>query len=1036
MHMEKISSQEPLSRILRVMFISAGLLLGSENISAYSDSSNDAHLSSFKVNVLKLNANNHSDHRWQKSLSGTVRSTDGGPIQGVSVKIKGSNTGTSTNELGQYQLESTGNSNTLVFSAVGYLSQEITISSSGVTDAVLESDVTSIGDVVVIGYGTQKKRNVTSSISTVSAKTIKDYPVLQAGQAIQGKVPGAQIIQNSGSPGASLMVRIRGAGTVNNASPLYVVDGNIGVDPRDLDPNHIESIEVLKSASAAAIYGAQGANGVILITTKSGKEGVNASVSYYSGIQSIHNKLDVANGQEYATLYNEALVNGGKSPIFSDVQSLGVGTDWQDAIFRTAKINSGELSLSGGNSNGKFYLSGSYFNQEGIVMKSDYERITFRINSEYNLSPAVKIGENISLSRGKSNVIPEFGDRNPIPNAWAMDPNTPVKNPNGSWGFPQFSDTKNPVAELELYNNTIKRPVLNGSAFIDVKLLPSLVFRSQYNLNFGISNGYVFVPTYDIFPLQRNLVSSISRTNTQFTNWDWQNTLTYNTNFADHHFDALAGFTVLRNQEENITARGEGLPENANFDENLRYLDLARSGNLATGGAGDYSMVSFLGRVNYDYKGTYLFTGNMRVDGSSRFGKNNRYGIFPSFSVGWRLSDEEFLKDVGFINDLKLRAGWGMLGNQNSLPNYAFANSVAQNIVYPMGDRVTQGHAPTSLGNENLKWESTKETEVGIDFTGFNNRINIAAGYYDKRTMDMLLRVPVADYLGIQTAPFVNGGDVRNHGFEFMIGYNNGNSEGIRYEVSFNLARNINEVTKLSNQQAALFSGSYSRTAVGEPIASFYGYVMDGIFQTIDEVKAHATQAPSTAPGDIRYKDLNNDGIINQSDRTTIGNPWPDFNYGINGRVSWNNFDMSLAFNGVWGNELIAHWKYFTHGSNFYNYDTEMFNAWKGAGTTNEYPRLNVNDPNNNMRPSSYYVEDGSYLRLQNAQLGYTFPTAFSGHVKNLRVYASGQNLLTFTKYRGYDPEIGAPSTPLSLGVDNGFYPQPRIVTLGLGFGF
>lgn len=972
----------------------------------------------------------------QTEVQGRVTNKDGEPLEGVSVKIKDSNIGTSTDSQGRYSLKVSSTSHKLLFTFIGYISKEVEISKTLINDVILEPDVNQIADIIVVGYGTQQKKNVTSSISTVSSAQIKNYPVLQAGQAIQGKVAGAQIIQNSGSPGSSVMVRIRGAGTVNNSSPLYVVDGNIGVDPRDLDPNHIESIEILKSASAAAIYGAQGANGVILITTKKGKNGINSSLNYYTGIQSIHNKLDIADATQYATLYNTALTNAGRNPVFENVENLGKGTDWQDAIFRTAKMNSGEISFSGGNDIGKFYISGSYFNQEGIVLKSDYERISFRVNSEYNLSSKIKIGENISLSNGISNVIPEFGDRNPVPNAWHMDPTTPVFNQDGSWGFPKFSDTKNPVAELELYNNTVKRPVLNGSFYTDIKLLESLDFRSQFNLNYGISNTYSFIPTFDVFHLQRNLVSSISRVNSQFSNWDWQNTLTFDKNFGSHNLEALAGFTLLRNQEERITARGEGLPENANFDTNLRYLDLARSGNLSTGGAGDYSMASFLGRINYNYKGTYLFTGNMRIDGSSRFGKNNRYGMFPSFSVGWRLSDEGFLQDVKFINDLKLRAGWGMLGNQNSLPNYAFANTVVQNLVYPFGNVISQGQAATSLGNENLKWESTKETEVGLDFTGFNNQINISASYYHKRTNDMLLRVPVAAYLGIQTPPFVNGGSVSNKGFEFLLGYNKTVNDNLKFDISFNLSKNINEVIKLSNQQAALFSGNYSRTTVGQPIASFYGYVTDGIFQTEEEVKSHAFQSPSTAPGDFRYKDLNNDGVINQSDRETIGSPWPDFLYGVNGRLNWKKIDFNFAIHGVSGNEIASHWKYFTHGSNFYNYDIELLNSWKGAGTSNEIPRLNANDPNNNLRPSTYFITNGSYLRLQNIQIGYSLPNLIMGYLKNPRIYASAQNVLTITQYKGYDPEIGAPSTPLSLGVDNGFYPQPRIFTFGIGFGF
>lgn len=987
--------------------------------------------------VVKERSLLHKREVRQRQIGGRITDAEGQPLPGVSVKVKGTTVGTVSDDEGRYALSVSDNGGVLVFSYIGFTAQEIPIGGNATINVSLSAEASSLNEVVVVGYGTQSKRNLTSSISSVSAEQIDNYPVSQIGQALQGKVAGAQIIQNSGSPGSSLMIRIRGAGTVNNSEPLYVVDGNLGVDPRDIDPNHIQSIEVLKSASAAAIYGAQGANGVIMITTKNGTPGTpSLQVNYYTGVQEVHNTLALANGREYAMLYNQALTNADRDPLFKDVEGLGKGTDWQDAIFRTAPIHSAELSVGGGSDQGTYYFSGSFFDQKGTVINSDYNRFTFRVNSEYKITPYISVGENLSASYGVRNAIPEFGSRNPVPNAWHMDPTTPVKNPDGTWGYPKFSDTKNPVAEIMLYNNTTKRPVLNGSTYLNINFLENLVFRSQFNLNMGLSSIHEFTPTYDIFPLQRNLVSSLNRVDQQWMNWDWQNTVTFNKTQGGHDIELLGGVTVLTNREENMSAYGQGLPENANIDPSLRYLNLAKDGNLVGGGAGDYGMLSFLGRINYNYKGTYLFTGNFRVDGSSRFGSNNRFGAFPSFSVGWRISDESFMADIDFIDDLKIRGGWGMLGNQNSLPNYAFANTVTSNLVYVFGGSVQQGQAPTSLGNTDLKWETTKETEVGLDFVGFNNKISVSAGYYDKKTQDMLLRIPLPAYTGIQQAPFVNGGDVRNKGFELMVGYHKPKTNDIAYDLSFNLSRNVNEVTKLSNSQAELFSGSYSRTTVGAPIGEFYGYEMEGIFQTIAEVEEHAFQTPGTSPGDIRYRDVNGDKVIDQDDRTGIGSPWPQFVYGLGGNLQWKQFDVSIALQGVQGNDIIADWKYFTQGSNFYNFDAEMLNAWNGAGSSNTIPRLNVNDPNNNMRASSYFLEDGSYLRLKNVQVGYTFPQLISGHIKKLRVYLSGQNLLTLTKYQGYDPEIGVPSaTSLSLGIDNGYYPQPRVIMAGLSFG-
>jgi TonB-linked SusC/RagA family outer membrane protein len=986
--------------------------------------------------VLKILWRIPSSSVFDAVVSGRVTDQKGQPIPGVTVSSEGGIIGTVTDLDGMFSLEVSEQA-VLVFSFIGYQTQRISVEDQSIINITLIEDVSSMDEFVVVGYGTQSKRNVTSSIGSVTSEDIGSYPVQQVGQALQGKVPGLHIVQNSGSPGSSLTMRIRGTGTVNNSDPLYVIDGNLGADPSDLDPSHIETIEVLKSASAAAIYGAQGANGVVLITTKGGSRGAaNLQVDYYRGFQEVHRTMPMMNGRQFADTYNQALINAGRQPLFSDVEAIGTGTDWQNAIFRTAAIQNIGFSVNGGSDQGTYFISGGYFQQQGIVLNTDYSRISFRINSEYKVNPVISFGENLSLSYGLRNIIPEFGSRNPVPNAWNMDPTTPVKNVDGSWGFPKFSDTKNPVAEATLNYNTTKRPSLNGSAYVVVTPHDNFVFRSQINLNFGFSNGYLFNPTYDIFPLQRNLVANVTRTEYQWSNWDWQNTVTYNASWREHDIEVLGGVTALSHRAEAISASGQGVPENANTDPGLRYLDLANIGQQVTGNAGEYGMFSILGRINYSYRGTYLLTANFRSDGSSKFGSNNRYGAFPSFSAGWRISDETFLKDVGFVNDLKIRGGWGMLGNQNSLPNYAFANSLTSNLIYVFGQDISQGQALTSEGNPDLKWETTRETDLGVDFLGFGSQVSFSANYYYKKTTDMLLRIPVAAYTGVQQAPFVNGGDVLNKGVELMLGYQKTPSDHLNYDISVNFAHNINEVTQLNNNQAAIFSaGNYSRTVVGQPIATFYGYVMDGIFQTEEEVAYHAFQSPGTSAGDIRFKDLNNDGVINQDDRANIGNPWPDFTYGINGNFRYGQFDLSLAFQGVYGNDIVGAWKYFTQGSNFYNYDLEMLNSWNGEGSSNTIPRLNVNDPNDNLRISSYYIEDGSYLRLKHLQFGYTLPNGTIKHIKKLRLYVTGQNLLTLTSYPGFDPEIGSPGSSLDIGVDRGYYPQPRTITVGLNIG-
>ena len=963
-------------------------------------------------------------------IHGRVINQEGNPLQGVSVLIAGTQNGTTTNSDGRFTLNIPDANTVLEISSVGFQPKKVNVGNEVEITIILEKDVAGLSNVVVVGYGTQSKRNITSSITSVSSKDISNYPVQQVGQALQGKVAGLQIVQNSGSPGSALTVRIRGIGTVNNSDPLYVVDGNLGVSPSNIDPNNIETIEVLKSASAAAIYGAQGANGVILITTKTGVKGpAQINANFYSGTQQAHRFMPMMNGKQYATIYNEALVNGGRAPLFTDVESLGVGTDWQDAIYRVAPVNNVELSASGGTEQGKYYISAGYFDQKGIVLSTDYKRINFRINSEYKLRPAVTLGENLSLSYAVQNTIFARGI-NPVANSWRMDPTAPIKNPDGTWGYPKFADTKNPVAELYFNNNTDKIPVLNGSVYLDIKPFKNLVYRSQVNVNLGFTNNYNFLPTYDVFPLMRNLTTQLSRSDSRSVNYDWQNTLTFKKTQGSHDISILGGVTVQSSQSEDIFASGQGVPVNANTDPNLRYLDLAKIGQTVSGGGGDFSMLSFLGRVNYSYKGTYLFTGNFRADGSSRFGRNNRFGYFPSLSVGWRISDESFMENISFINDLKIRAGWGMLGNQNSLSNYSFANSLTSNLNYVFGPNVVQGQALTSQGNPDLKWEATTETEIGFDFTGFEHRVTLSMGYYNRKTTDMLLRVPIPAFTGVQTPGFTNGGDVLNKGIEVSLGYRKITPGAFFYDVSVNLSHNTNQVTRLSNSLAFITSGN-ARTTVGSSIGEFYGYVMDGLFQTDADVQKHAFQTNGTAPGDIRFKDLNDDGVIDQNDRTTIGNPWPELMYGVTANFGWKKLDLSLALQGVYGNDIYANWKSGTEGSNFFNYDLRMLDAWKGEGSSNSIPKVNVNNPNNNLRESTYFVENGSYLRLKHIQIGYTLPLKEKNIFKKIRIYIASENLLTFTKYPGFDPEISNGSS-LSIGQDSGLYPQPQTITAGV----
>ncbi len=934
----------------------------------------------------------------------------------------------------------------MVFSSIGFLSQEIAIEGRNTINVGLTPDIKSLEEIVVVGYGTQKRSDVTGAIGSVSAKEIEDEPIIQVGQALQGKVAGLQVPQNSGAPGSGLLIRVRGTGTVNNAEPLYVVDGNPNANPLDLVPEQIESIQVLKSASAAAIYGAQGANGVILITTKQGKAGASQlDVNFSQGWQQMQRQLPMTNAREYAILYNEGMVNAGQLPIYPNPDALGEGTNWQDEVFRVAPMTDVSVSASGGSESSKFYFSGGYQNQDGIVKGSSFDRVNIRINSSHNITPAIKVGQNLSGSLAKYEQISEFQFGSVLGNTLTANPEVPVKMPDGGWGYsPTSLNSTNPLATIHYTNNDTRRPVINGNVYADITLLKDLVFHSQFNFNLGYSENTIFNPYYIISSRTQNLVANLEERTTRFREYSWANTLTYQKAIGEHNFDLLGGITTQESYMQFISAYAAGLPENATDNPNLRYLDLSTQGNRVEGDAGEWGILSFLGRVNYNYSGKYFTTVNFRADGSSRFGENNKFGYFPSFSLGWKISEEAFLQNVGWLNNLMLRGGWGSLGNQSSLPNYAFANLVTPNINYTFGrpQQVIRGQAPIGVGNPDLKWEATQETNLGFDFMGFEGKVTASFDWYNKKTTDMLLQVPVIQYSGIQESPYVNGGNVVNKGFEVMLGYQNTTANGFNYNISGNFAHNKNEVTQLSNNGSAFFYrasfiGLVNITEVGSPIASFYGWKTDGLFQNQEEIDAHAFQSTGTAPGDIKFKDLNGDNVINADDQTIIGNPWPKFTYGVNSSFSYKGFDLRLQLQGVSGNDIYMAMKFRTEGSNFFNYTKNVWdNRWTGPGTSNDVPRMTTNDPNNNMRSSEYYVENGSYLRVRNIQLGYKIPQSVI-KLRNLKVYASIQNAFTLTKYPGFDPEIGTnrDSNPLYIGIDETNYPVPRIYTLGLTLG-
>ncbi|HAS41090.1 MAG TPA: hypothetical protein DCS93_11455 [Microscillaceae bacterium] len=990
-----------------------------------------------------------------QAISGKVTSPDGEGIPGVSVYVKGNTSiGTVTNASGEFTVEGVPQNSVLVISSIGYIAQEISVGSQTTFSITLKEDSKSLEQVVVVGYGTQKRSEITGSVSTISAKEITNTPVLRVEQALQGRAAGVQIAQNSGSPGSGLNVRIRGIGTVNNSDPLYVVDG-IPVEGMDfLNPSDIETISVLKDAASAAIYGSRAANGVVLITTKKGKNNQKLRLNYemYYGVQSPIRKLDLLNASEYATLSNvmrTAEPTLTPFPEFANPAALGEGTDWQEAIFeRNAPIQNHQVSLTGGTAKSVYSLSGNYFQQDGIIGrdKSRFKRMSFRFNSNHQLNKRVSVGNTLNLIHfDKRNLAENDEFNSPLMRAINMDPVTPVRNANGTFAASPYAQTdiKNPANQIALASDTWVADRLLGSLFGQYEIIDGLKLRVSLGLDATYGTSDKFFPSFDLgLPHERLDVNSVEKTMNLWYNWIVENNLTYNKSFGSHSINLVAGMSAQEFNFKNLGGVRNNLSTN---NPGNAFLNASQDGEnqTATGAASESALFSYYGRINYTFANKYLFSATVRTDGSSRFGPNNRYAVFPSFSLGWVLSEEGFLKSLDFINFLKLRVSWGQNGNQQ-ISNYGFTSAIANGLNYTLGgtEILSNGAAPVVASNPDLKWETSTQTDIGLDMGFMQDRIMFSVDYYQKNTEDMLVVVPIPLHVGAG-APFVNAGSVENKGVELMLEYRKQEGD-FKYNIGFNMAFINNTVTGLGNGNTPISSGEYgtgggliTRTEVGRPIASFYGWVTDGIFQTQSEIDAHAFQNAGTAPGDIRFKDINGDGVINDDDRAFIGNPTPDFTYGITAGASYKNFDFSMFWQGVQGNDVF-------NAVTRYDFSTTnrlatRLGYWNGQGSTNTEPRLTASDPNQNARISDRFVDDGSYLRLKNIQIGYTLPESALKRlrVSKLRVYIAAQNLFTITRYKGLDPEIGVGADGvLDLGIDRGFYPQARMFLTGLSITF
>jgi len=1006
------------------------------------------------------------------TVSGTViDSVTSEPIIGAVIAVKGTTKATTTDIDGKYTIDAPTNG-TLVVSYAGYAEREIAVNNSGSINFTLREDTESLQEIVAIGYGTQERSDVTGSVSTVKTRDLTQVVVTDPTQAIQGRVTGVTVAQNTGAPGSPVSIIVRGAGSVNATGPLYVVNG-IPIDNiAYLNTNDIESIDILKDASTAAVYGSRAANGVVVITTRKGSaRNSNIEFRYLTGLSQPWKERRMLDGKQWATLVNEAYLRD-NGTIRYNPDTIGTGTDWQKEIFRKAKMNSYYLSTGGGSDKYNYYVSSSYLQQQGIVKTSDYSRFNVQMNGDYMLSKKLKAGAFINTGYSNNNKAYEDDPYYAVlPAALKMDPITaPYTGKGGDSAYASGqpntpgvlarTDAPNPLSVLYTRLNNQKTLNLMGSVFAEYEILQGLKFKTQFSGIF--QDQYTSQFNARFYSDQTNQLKSSNVHNTigSTKGMVWENSLAYDRTFAQKHKVGVLLLTGYQtNRYDQFEAAKSGTSSN---DPSQRFLNSATSASSATvaGYATESSLLSYMGRIQYEFNNKYAVTANVRRDGSSRFLGDNRWSSFPSVAAGWKVSNEEFFAPLkGVVSFFKLRGSLGKLGNQN-LPgaDYPYTtliysgnpdnNNTSQE--YVVGGQVVAGASPRGLGNKNVKWETVTMANVGADFGFLNDRILFTVEYFTKKTSDMLIQKSVPLLTGIQVPPYVNYGAMLNKGLELSLELRN-QEHALKYRVAGNFTSINNKVTKMGDP----INDGYFRTLVvnqtveGKSIAQFYGYQVDGIVQTQQEAQELSSAQPNVKPGDFKYKDLNGDGKIDASDRTYLGSPLPKFNYGFSVNLEYKGVDLSIFFQGVQGNKIFNGAKYdIESGLTNSNFTQAMLGRWTGEGSTNSMPRIYTTDANNNKRASSYYIEDGSYLRLKSLQLGYTIPEALGKkfYFQKLRVYVAAQNLLTFTKYTGLDPEIGRNNSgtngrntpsPLDLGIDRGgTYPQARTFQLGVNATF
>jgi len=989
-------------------------------------------------------------------VSGQILDNNGTPLPGANILEKGTSNGTQTDFDGNFTLTTSSGDAILVVSYIGFTSKEVPLNGQTNVTVTIEESAAALDEVVVIGYGTQTREEVTGAMSSVKAEDIVTQGSSTVEKALQGRVPGVQVESSGGNPGSGVRILIRGTGSLGNNNPLYIVDGVQVDNINNLNPTDISSMDILKDASAAAIYGSRAANGVVIITTKTGRSGENViDFSTYYGFQNIINKADVLNASEWANVSNAAHDNAGlaRLDIANNPESLGEGTDWQDEIYRTAPIKNYNLSASGGGENYNYSVSGGYIDQDGIVKNTGYNRYNLRLKSTLTKG-RFKIGESVILSKEYWRRAEGLGGQggNAVGSAPKMIPVFDVYNPDavGGYGgaYGPVVDIANPVAQLNLRvpEDRVKKAIIN--AFAEVDIIEGLKYK--LNLGYTSTEGYNYQYTYpyEVGALFTNLDSDLTETRYENDYVLAENTLNYKREFGKHKIDALVGYTYQDTKYRGLTGSKSGMPPG------VMVLDAGTVNAAAGSNAWENVLVSYLGRLTYSFDERYILTGIIRRDGSSRFGGDNKFGNFPSIAFAWNLSREPFFSKIQeTVNVAKLRMSYGVLGNQE-FDDYRFSPAINLNTNYVAGQNqaLWPGAIQTAFATPDIKWETSKSYNIGTDLSFFNRKLDFIFDYFVKENSDVLLQVPIPLSTGASAnSPYINAGQITNKGFETSLSYSNSGDE-FSYQITGTFASVDNEVDFLGTGSQQIFGGqpthhgaSATVTQAGLPVGAFYLIKTDGIFNSEEEVNAHTQNGqliqPNAKPGDIRFIDYNNDGQIDEDDRQYLGSPNPEFSYGLGANFAWKGFDLNLFFQGTQGNKIYNGVRQDLEGMNLeYNYAKTTLNAWTPTNQNTSIPRAVINDPNLNSRTSDRFLEDGSYFRFKTLQFGYTLPSELMNQIKvsRCRIYVSFDNIFTITDYKGYNPDLGRTGSVLDRGVDFGHvaYPLSRTFLTGVEFSF